>query len=33
VANPLALFAEITHRGVNEHTHAIAVLNRGAAHA
>ena len=30
---PLALVAEITHRVVNEHTHAIAVLNRAAAHA
>jgi two-component sensor histidine kinase len=30
---PLVLVAEITHRVVNEYTHAIAVLNRAAAHA
>ncbi len=30
---PLAIVAEITHRVLNEYTHAIAVVNRAAAHA
>jgi hypothetical protein len=30
---PLALVAEISHRGVNEYAHAVAILNRTAAHA